>query len=175
MLDQLMQLAQTNISQALQGNAQIPSEQHEQIASTAGESIIQTIMQQVGGGDMSGIMEMLNGKDTDANNPVAQSFSNGIIQNLVEKNGLSSGAAQSIATMIIPIAMNMLNGKVSEAQSGGIDIASVLSNFTGGGNASSNSANMVGGLLNNFLGGDKNSASNNAASGITNLLGNLFK
>jgi hypothetical protein len=179
MFEQLLQLAQNHIGESINGQSDVPQEQQGNVVNTTSESIVSTIMEQVGGGNMSGVMEMLSGKETQAGSPAVNSIAENVITSLMTKNGLSQSAAASIAQTAIPAVMNMLNGKINNAQaSGGMDIAGMLGGLTGGGHSAGGASDLIGGLLNNFMGGDKKeegAGESNPQSAITNILSNLLK
>jgi hypothetical protein len=178
MFDQLLQMATGQIAEQLQGHDEVHEGNHADVVSTTGSSILETLTSQVSGGNMGGLMEMISGSQTSGDSPIVSSIASNVVSNLVQKNGLSAGAASSIAAIAIPMVMNMLNGKVQNAQSsGGLDIASIVGSLAGGGGQQSSGAGgMLGNLVSGFLGGGNNNGGGNATADIVSgLLGNLMK
>lgn len=158
MLDQILQGLQNNIGRQL-SDIQLPEGvQQNDVAQTAGSSIIDALKAQAGSGSLDGIMEMFSGNETPDNSPVMNSVSPEIISNLTNKLGIDPELAQNIVSKILPSAMNMFN---KDVQSGNFDISSLISQFQNGG---------IGDIIENFTGGDKNSS----GGGIFNIIKGFF-
>lgn len=176
MLDQFIKMAADQIGQQLHENPNVPTEEfnYQDAAQTAGSSIFETIAGQMGNGDLGAIQEMLSGAETSTNNPLIESLSSGVINNLSQKNGLSPDIARTIASIAIPFVLNMFNQKASSAQSGGMDIGGLLGSVLGGGQQS-RGGGLLGGLLGSVLGGNRNQSSNPGADMLGSILGQVLK
>jgi len=138
----------------------------DQAASSAGGSIINCIMDQVKGGNLSAITEMVSGKETDASHPMVNNLTPGVTQNLMSQLGLSQGEAKGLASKAIPVVLNMLNGKVKEVGQSGIDIQGLIGQLAGG--QKGERGNMLNSVL-SILGG-----SGGTGCGLASLLVKLL-
>ncbi len=186
MLEQVMELTKQQLGD--QSN-------HQEIAGAASQNIIQIIQNQVASGDISSIQEMLSGKATDTNSPVAQNLASSVSNQLSSQFNLSASVSSGFAEQAIGMVMNMLNNKVAGQQGtaggGGLDVMSLVGQFMGGGNKTAGAS--AGGGLNlsdgldlgdiaslagQFLGGNNNTATPNQgqAAGGFDLMGlvNMF-
>lgn len=172
MLDKLKELAKSQLVPALIDDPDVDNAKAEEIAQVSGETVLSALSQQLQGGDYSGIMELLSGNDSDTSSPAVNNLSPQLAENLISKLGLSPELARGIAARVLPLILNMLNGKVQNAQSQGIDIGSILAGLAGGSNG------QGGGLLGK-LGGLFGAKKDHAAAGnrekdLSDLLGNIL-
>jgi hypothetical protein len=137
MLDQLLGLIQQNSQQAIVQNPAVPNEQNEEVMQTLLGSITGGLQQQAEAGNLSGLMGLLSGKEgTSANgllnNPIIASIANNAIQAIMQKFGLSSGAAGGIVSSVLPGVIGSLIGKMSNPSDSSIDFNGVLGGLLGG-------------------------------------------
>lgn len=118
---------------------------HEDVAQTAGESVVQHLTEATGNGDFSAVREMFSGEETAENHPVMANMMPSVISNLTNKLGIDQAQAGNIAQSILPKVMNMFNHKVGSGS--GFDIQSIISQFTSGNSG-------IGGMIKNFFGGN---------------------
>jgi hypothetical protein len=109
------------------------------------------------------LREMLSGADTGTDNQVVQQLQSSVTTQLQSKLNISGQSAQQLAVMALPIIMNMLNGKVKNAQSSGFDINSALNGLK----------SQKGGLLNGILG--MLGSNNKNGKLINNIISQLIK
>ncbi len=133
MLDQIVNLVKDQAVNQFTNNSDVPNEQAEVAATAAGESIFETITEQLSGGNMDAVSGLLTGASgADSSNPLVQ----GVISNLTSKltgSGVDAGAAQSAASGIIPGLMQSVVGKfMSPAQEdSGFDVQSLMNQVAG--------------------------------------------
>jgi len=175
MLDQLLNLAKNHLADQFFADPDVDNQIAEQSANVAGDSIINSIMDMAKGGQLNGILNMLSGNQTSSNSPIVNMIMPGVVNTLAQKLGVNPNIAQMLASKAVPLVMNMLNGKVNRAEhNSGMDIAGLITNMLGGkpnqpnmpkitdvnvDTADSNDSGMtdlLGGLLNTFLGGQQN-------------------
>ena len=114
-------------------------------------------------------MEMLSGQQTTAASPLISGMIPGIAAKLAGRLGISEGTARTLASVAIPVIMNMMNGQVNQAQKGGLDIGSMIGGLMGGGGLAG-----LGGLGN--LGGQGGKPKGNQQQGgLGDMLGGFFK
>ena len=153
MLDQIVNLVKDQAVSQFTNNSDVPNEQAEVAATAAGESIFETITEQLQGGNMDVVSSLLSGgSSVSGSNPLVQ----GVISNLTSKltgSGADAGAAQSAASGIIPGLMQSVVGKfMSQDQAdSGFDVQALMSNMAG------------------------NAMKDQLTKGLGNALGGLFK
>jgi len=174
MFDQILKMATAKLGETLTANPDVPNEQVPQLSQEAGNTILNTITEQLKSGNLGGITEMLSGQETTTNSPVVGGITNSVVSNLVEKLGLSPAMAQTVATAAVPMVMNMFNDKVNEKnEEGGVDIASMLSGALSGGQQ--DGGGLLGGVLGNMLGGNKQDNKSGGQDVLSAILGNFLK
>jgi len=107
MLDQLIKFAKDQLGDQFNSNNQLDSNQQNEVFNTAQSSIMDTIKNQIGGGNIGGLMNLFNGQD-DPNaqaNPIAGQAQQNVVTSLMDKLGLDEGKASGIAAQIIPAVM----------------------------------------------------------------------
>jgi hypothetical protein len=202
MLDQLLSLIQQNAQQGIVQNDAVPNDQNEDVMRTLLGSITGGLQQQAEAGNISGLMGLLSGKEGTSssglmNNPIVASIANNAIQAIMQKFGLSGGAAGGIVSSVLPGVIGSLISKMSNPTDSSFDFNGVLGSLLGGGSQQSAGASSgfdfnqigyamadgkldmndlirVGGSL--FGGGAKPSDQNQQQGGLDlgGILGGLF-
>lgn len=169
MLEQLLEMAQSQLGNQFTEDPEVDNNIVPQASQVASSSVLNAIMDQVKGGNISAITEMLSGSQTDASHPEVQNLVPGVANNLMSQLGIGSSQAQGLAGKAIPVILNMLNGKVQNAQSqGGFDVASLLGQLTGGGAQQQNSG--AGGILSSLAGSLLGGGGNNSGGGLQSTI-----
>lgn len=107
MFDQLIQFAKEQLGDQFKIDNQLDDNQQSEVFSTAQSSIMDTVKNQIGSGNIGGLMNLFNGQD-DANpqsNPIAGQAQQNVVASLMDKLGLDEGKAGAIAQQIIPAVM----------------------------------------------------------------------
>lgn len=146
MFEQLMQLVRESGQQSVVDNPEVPNEHNDAVMHEATSSIagsVQHLMQTQGPGAVQSLLEGAQNGNTD--NPQVQQVSNHFAGNLMQKFGLNSGAAQSIAASLIPMVLGKLASNAGSS-GGGFNIGSILGSLTGGGNQAGGAGGVIGGL-----------------------------
>lgn len=179
MLEQLIGMAVKQLAPQIQEHPELAGQNIDvaNVAQTAGSSIFETLASQLGGGNIGGLSEMLSGSETGADHPIAQDMSGNVIENLIQKAGISPAMATTIAGIAIPMVMNMFNKQSSDAQSSGMDIGGLITGALSGGGQQSGGGGLLGGLLGSVLGGGNQQQSGGGlgAQVLTSVLGQLMK
>ncbi len=142
MFDQLLTIAQENLGGITRNIPGLNDLDSKQVSDVTSQTVINTILLQAKKGDINSLKEMLSGTDTSHDNEVVNSLKGSVTNQLQNKLNISDQSAQQLAIMALPIIMNMLNGKVRNAQNTGLDINSELNPLNGRG----------GGMFNSLLG-----------------------
>ena len=135
MFDQLMELVRESGQQTVVENPVVPNEHNEAVMQEASSSIfsgLQNTMQTGGPGALKSLFQGVQSGDND--NPAVQQVANQFSGNLMQKFGLDSGAAKSIAISLIPMVLSKLMHRSQNADSSsGFSIGNILGSLMGGG------------------------------------------
>lgn len=154
MLDILLDNIKSHIGESLQGENLPDGVSAEDVAHEAGSSIFSQMQNGAMNGDLGGITEMFSGSPTAPDSNAISGMVPGIVQQLSSKFGIDPAQAQGMVGKFLPSVMNLFNQKVS---SGGLDVQSIISQFSGG---------KVSDLISNFT--------NGKSGGIGGLIKGLF-
>ena len=163
MLDQLMEMVREAGQQTVIENPEIPNEQNEAAMQAAQQGIfggLQNIAQTEGPGGLKKLFEGVQNGNND--NPHVQQLSGNVAGGLMEKLGLNSGTAKSIAASLIPIVLGKMMNRSKDPNNSGFDLSSILGSLMGGGNNS------------NPMGGGTPASSNSGIGGTLSNLGAQF-
>jgi len=165
MLDNLLNLVKEHAGDAIINNPAIPNERNDEAVEMASNSIVDTLKNAASNGNFSDIMSMFQGGNA-GNSPMASAMQSGLIQNLMSKFGLDNSAAGGIASSLLPTVINKFVNKTNDPNdssfdlqgiiskvtggAGGLDIQSLIGQFTGGGNT--NNSGGGGGILDSIKG-----------------------
>ena len=163
MFDQLLNIAQENLGGITRNIPGLNDLDSKQVSDVTSQTVINTILLQAKKGDVNPLKEMLSGIDTGHDNDIINSLKGSVTNQLQNKLNISNQSAQQLAIMALPIIMNMLNGKVRNAQNSGFDINSEINSMQGKG----------GGMLNSILSLFGGNNGNNRV--INNLLQRLMQ
>lgn len=166
MLDNLLNLVKSHAGNAIINNPAIPNEHNDAAVEVASSSIFDTLKNAATGGNIGDVMSMFSGgAGNAASSPLAGIMQNSMVQNLMQKFGIDQGAASNVASGLLPNVLQNLVHKTNDPNdssfdlqgilskvtggAGGLDIGSLVSNFTGGGNQQQNSG---GGIMDSLKG-----------------------
>ncbi|MCF6406296.1 hypothetical protein L3C95_25600 [Chitinophaga filiformis] len=152
MFEQLTQLIQQSGLQSVINNPEVPNEHNDGVIAEAQNSILSSFSQLNANGETQQVNEALESAD----HPVTQNIQQNFAGNIMEKFGINSATATSIAATLIPTVLNAIKGgNAPGGSAGGFNIQDILSslggtNFGSGGFGSGNiqsSINSIGGKL----------------------------
>ncbi|KAA5533151.1 hypothetical protein F0919_11415 [Taibaiella lutea] len=143
MLDQLMQMIQQQGQDAVVNNADVPNEHNEAVMQETQSAITGGLQQLASSGELN---QLAQNPQALAGHPAVQNISNNFMGAIMQKFGLSEGAASDIAGSLIPSILGKVMGAVQQGDSG-FDLGGLLSSFTGGDTAQSGQQS-VGGIMN---------------------------
>lgn len=137
MFDQLSELVKQFGNEAVVNNPAVPNEQNDAVMNEAGSSILSGLKDMVASGNINDLSSILSGNSSiNTNNPVVQQLTEKVTGNLGEKFGLSSDAAGSVASGLIPQILGGLINKAKDPNQPGFnmsDLVSAISDGKGGG------------------------------------------
>ncbi len=163
MFDQLMTLVQQNTGNDILNNSVIPNEKNHEAVETVTRSIFDTLKNAVQSGKVNEVMQLFhNGDNNVTASPLTQHMQSNLIDNLVQKFGLSNTQAGSIASSAIPAIVSKFVHKTNDPNDNSFHLSSILAHLGG-------SSFDVSSLLNNMGAGNGNESSN-----IKDVLKNMF-
>lgn len=140
MLDQLIQMIQQSGQQSVVENNEVPNEHNEAVMAEAQNSIISGLNNAASTGEINSLMESVQSGQANSN-PAVQQISNNFMGSIMEKFGINSSTAASIASSIIPMVIGKMMNKGAQGNAGGgFDLGGLLASLTGGGNNANNGA-----------------------------------
>lgn len=172
MLDQLLNSEHSQVFDIVKNFAGVENQHNDAATSIIKETVVSSLTKQAQSGDLSGIMEMFSGTQSNANSLGASALSNDIVQNLGAKLGLNPQTANSLVQTALPVIMNMFNNKVNSAKSNGIDVASLIGQFMGGQHQNGLDMGSISSLIGMFSGDKQQSqqAQQNNGFGLDDVL-----
>lgn len=193
MLEQLLAMVKEVGKEQVEDNSLIPNEQNETVMAAASETVLANLQQAITNGRGEELMALFksNSSAEIMSNPLAQDIQAGFTNDATQKLGLNKNVAIGLATTMIPIIISKLvkrtnskaeadngfslegligdlvGGGGQQAGGGGLDIGSLIGQFTGGGRGGGNG---LADLIGQFTGGG-----NKAGGGGQELIGNLIQ
>jgi len=165
MLDQLLKSAEGPLMDIL---GQVDKEKAPQSAGVIKEQVLLSLQEQVKSGDFSALTEMFSGKETSNSSSAVNNLEGNVSQSLMDRLGIDSATAMKMATLAIPLLMNMFNKKVNDAPQANDDIMSTIAKSLQGDGAGG--SDILGSLLG---GGDGKGGMD--LGGLMNMGKSLFK
>ena len=138
MLDQLLGLIQDHSQQAIVQNPAVPNEKNGEVMETLLGSITGGLQEQAQSGNIQGIMGLLSGNSGTStsglmSNPIVAGIASNAINAIMQKFGMSSGAAGGIVSSVLPGVLGSLISKVSNPGDSSLDFNGMLGGLLGGG------------------------------------------
>ena len=171
MIDNLINLAKEVGGDYMRTDNGLDNKHVDESLNLAGGSIVDTLKQQISGGNLQGIMDMFGSN-------AANTAQGGVMQNAVlnyagtiaNKFGISSEAANNIAGNVIPMIMSKFVSKTNDPNDSSFDIQSIATSLLG-----DNAGGFdIQGLLGKFTGGNNNGGGNDLLGGLGNMAKGLF-
>jgi hypothetical protein len=160
MLDKLLELGKSQLNSQLQQQAGLQSNQVNQAFDVTKNSLTDSLISQVAGGNISQVMGLFNGQTAaSTSNPVVSSMITNLAGDLAAKIGINPQTAQNAANLIVPFIMQ----KFASPETGNAKNEGDLLEKLG---ISGNDA--IAGIAKNFLGGN---SGGDLLGGISKLFG----
>jgi uncharacterized protein YidB (DUF937 family) len=167
MLEKLLKMADGPLQDALarSGTNASPG------TASAIEDVFGSLLQkQAKSGNLDAVKEMFSGKETAPNSPVVNNLSGDFSQGLMEKLGIDSQQAMTMAAAALPLLMNLFNKKVNDAPQANEDIMSTIAKSLQGEGNGGGLESIMGSLL-----GGGNKGAGMDLGGLMDLGKGLFK
>lgn len=147
---------------------QVDQEKATQSAGVIKEQVLLSLQEQVKSGDFSALSEMFSGKETSSSSSAVNKLEGNVSQSLIDRLGIDSATAMKMATVAIPLLMNMFNKKVNDAPQASDDIMSTIAKSLQG--DSTGGSDILGSLL-----GGSDGKGGMDLGGLINMGKSLFK
>ncbi len=148
-----------NSQEAIVRNPAVPDQHNDDVMQTLLGSITGGLQQEAQSGNVGGIMGLLSGKSASPSNsaglmsnPIVAGIAGKAVQSIMEKFGMSNGAASGIVASVLPGVLGSLISKTSNPQDGSLDFNSILGGLMGGGASSASTGATNGGFDFNQVG-----------------------
>lgn len=194
MLENLLQLIKEVGQEQVVDNTDIPDNDNDNVMALAAESVTGVMQQELSNGHGEDVLKMFqtNSSAQIMSSPVAQNIQTNFVDNITSKLGINKNVAMGLAATLIPIIISKLVKKTNstnEADSGfdltkligsltgggnngGIDIAGLISQFTG--NKQNGSGGGIADIISQFTGGGNQNNNNQQSGGIGDLIKGFF-
>jgi hypothetical protein len=139
MLESIINSAKAELGKKLTENG-VADSQMDDVLGLAKESVLDNFKSSAGGGDLNGILNLFNGKQSIQSSSLVNNIVGDYASRLISKLGFSNSTANSIANIAIPFIMNMINKKTPDKGLGDNDLSELLGDSFLKGNA----GNMLG-------------------------------
>ena len=186
MIEQLLKMVQQESQDAIINNPAIPNELNNQAVGLATESVFGGLQNALANGGLQDVLGMFTGKSSPSmNNGLVGGIANNFIKGLMDKFGIDSPIAQSIAASLIPTILGKLVSRTNDPADNGFDINGIIGSLIGGG-AGANGVQVpgaqsqpsggidFGGILKNLASGglDANRDGNVGLEDLVGMIGN---
>jgi hypothetical protein len=160
MLDQLIQLVEQHAGSAIVNNPAIPNQHNSAAIQHVAEQIFSGLQNHATSGNLSQLTSLFQSGSSIGSHPIVAQLISSVAGSVASKFGISSSAAQSMASNLLPTVMSQLVSKTNNPNDSSFDLSNMMQSFTG------NSNFDVQGMLGQITGGQ--------SGGIGGMLGKLF-
>jgi len=138
MLDNILNLIKSTVSNEVAQNSNIPEEKKIQTVEATTQAVGEGLKQNLNLGNMGNLVNLFKGSSSvSQSNPIVNNITSSVVSQLVQKVGLSQGIANTIASAIVPTVMKVISGKVNDPNEKGFSVESLIETFSGKKNDSS--------------------------------------
>jgi hypothetical protein len=162
MLDQLIKLVEQHAGNAIVSNSAIHDQHNNAAIKEVAQQIFNGLQNHATSGNLSQLTSLFQAnKSNIASNPIVSQLITSVAGSVASKFGVSSQAAQSMASNLLPTVMNQFVSKTNNPSDNSFDLGNMMKTFTG--NSSFDATSM----LNQLTGGQ-------GGNTIDGVLGKLF-
>ncbi len=161
MFENLVNLVKEHAGDAIVNNPAIPNEHNDAAISDTATGIMDALKSQIASGNGANVAGLLSSSGNISSNPMVTNIVQSVAGGLMSKFGLDATAANSIVASMVPNVLNSLTKKTNDPNDksfdlqgilsavggGNLDIASIIGQVAGGGNATGGIAGMLKGLF----------------------------
>src|SRR5438128_1629716 len=114
MLDQLIQLVEQHAGSAIVNNSAIPNQHNNAAIKEVAQQIFNGLQTHASSGNLSQLTSLFQGGGSNiSSNPIVSQLVSSVANSVASKFGVSSQAAQSMASNLLPTVMNQLVSKTN--------------------------------------------------------------
>jgi hypothetical protein len=133
MLEQLFSLIQQEGQNDIINNSNIPNVDNNQAIGIATESVFSGLQNVLANGGLDQVMGLFSGNAAvNESNPLVGGIMNQFVNNIMDRLGLESGVAKSIAMSLIPMVLGKLVSRTNDSNNNQFDINNILGTLLGG-------------------------------------------
>jgi hypothetical protein len=149
MLHQIISLIREHADETIINNPDVPNEHNEAVVAEAGNSITGTLQSMLAGGQAKDVLSLFNTTPENLNsNPAVQQVSGNFMSGIMEKFGISSSQAMSIASGLMPMVLGKLVSRTNNPADNGFQIQDIFNQLSNNKTSGIN----ISGLLTKFGG-----------------------
>lgn len=160
MLDQLIKLVEQHAGSAIVNNPAIPNQHNHAAIQHVAEQIFSGLQSHATSGNLGELTSLFQSGNSVSSHPIVTQLISSVAGSVASQFGISTAAAQSMASGLLPTVMSQLVSKTNNPNDSSFDLTNMMQTFTG------NSNFDVSGMLNQITGGNSGS--------IGGMLGKLF-
>lgn len=164
----VLELVKSLTSEAVANNPEVPANKTNDTIETVSQGIFNGLQQQATSGGLGQIINMFKPSGGGVSSSLSQNIESSVVNSLMDKVGIKSQTAKSIAAAIVPVVLSSISklgkGASGNSGAGGINVQSILNSLTGG----KTSGMDIQSILDKNLGGDDGKFE---LSDLTNMFG----
>lgn len=160
MLDQLIKLVEQHAGSAIVNNPAIPNQHNTAAIQHVAEQIFSGLQSHATSGNLNQLTSLFQSGASVSSHPIVTQLIGSIAGSVANKFGISTSAAQSMTSSLLPTVMSQFVNKTNNPNDSSFELGSMMQTFTGNNNFD------VSGMLNQITGGN--------SGGIGGMLGKLF-
>jgi hypothetical protein len=186
MLDQLFNIVKQFGQDTVVKNPDVPNEYNQEVMADATQTIAGGLQNILAGGGFQNILDLFKGGGNTSGaarggiggllkNPIVTMMVGYFVSKLVRKYSMSPSVANSVATNLIPNALNGLIQQTNDPNNAGVTLDGLIGSLTGGGGQSNqNGGSPLQDLLDKFTGGGNGGGTNGGGGfDLQDIISNL--
>ena len=122
MLDTIISAAKNELTQQLGSKFQLNPQQADKTLAITKDGLQAGLLKEVTSGNISGLMNLFNGKSAVSGNPIVNNIVSTVVGSLTSKLGLSPQIASAVGNFVVPFLVSKIS---SQKPSSGFDQAKI--------------------------------------------------
>ena len=133
MLDNVLNLIKSTVSEVVSNNQAVPDDKKDQIVQTTTHALSEGLQQHLSLDNLSNLKDLFSeGPSGAGGNAMVQSLESTVTNALTQKVGLSQSMSNNISTTIVQAVVNVFTSKINDPNEKGFNLESLIGLFTGG-------------------------------------------
>ncbi len=176
MLEELFNLVKGTASDSVINNPEVPNEKNDEVVAEATNTVASGLRNMVAGGGLQNIISLFTGgnqgKSGLLSNPIVNMMVGHFAGKLMSKFNLGGQQANNVANDLIPGVIGNLVNKANDPNDGTFSLEKLLNSITGGQTeqVAQSSGINIGDLISQFTGGEQG---NGAGGGLVDIVSQL--